>query len=495
MQKIITSQQAKLADEYTIKHLSISSTALMERASQGFCNIFMKDIADKNVRIAIFCGTGNNGGDGWAIARILYDHDYLNITVYDIAFSIKRSADNVKNKQAIGSRMIEVIELKNAILPENCNPEIIIDAILGSGLNQPLKGEYEKLVKKINTICKSIYAVDIPTGFFGNGEIPDNYNGIKATKTITFQIPKLNFFFPESAVAMQDFEVVDIGLIQEFINDLPSRFFLVEKKDIVIKTRKKFTHKGNYGHLLVVAGTKNTMGAALLNCMGALYCGVGLVSAAIPEHGLNALNTSVPEVMYVSRKNIFIKEKFQKYNVVAIGSGLGVNEESKELLQKTLSQKIATVIDADALHIVAQNILLLNELPENTILTPHVKEFDRLFGHHDHWYDRLLTASKVATEKKIIIVLKNQYTFICDVNGKIYINSTGNPAMAQAGMGDVLTGIIASLIAQGYSSLEACITGCYLHGAAGDSIAKKCYIASASKVAKQLPEEMKKIIQ
>ncbi|MDO5650305.1 MAG: NAD(P)H-hydrate dehydratase, partial [Gallicola sp.] len=247
------------------------------------------------------------------------------------------------------------------------------------------------------------------------------------------------------------------------------------------------------GHALIVAGNINTMGAAILNSLGALHSGVGLVSVCIPAEGLTALNSTIPEAMYVSREDVLQNKDLIKYAAIAVGSGLGVSEEAVKIVEHLITQQVPSVLDADALNILSAQKLLLNNLPANTIITPHIKEFDRLFGEHSTCWSRLQTARRVALERDIIIVLKNQYTFICTPKNKVYINCTGNPAMAQGGMGDVLTGITASLLAQGYSSLDAAIIACYVHGKAGDTIAKNKMIATASEVAKQVAVEMRDI--
>lgn len=496
MRNIITSQQMKSADEYTIKHLPISSYDLMEKASTAFVKCFMKDNPDTEKHIAIFCGNGNNGGDGFAIARLLYNQDYLKIKVYKINFSASAfTEDNVKNQEALRTTGMKPIELNTADEINDIEADIIIDAILGSGLNKPLAEEYEKLVQKINHSNKIIYSVDIPTGMFAEGAFLPEYNGIKAYKTISFQRPKLNFFFPESIAATRLYETVDIGLIEEYIQSLHTDYHQTELKDIkkIIKPRERFSHKGTFGHALIVAGNKETMGAALLNSMGCLYAGAGLTSVCIPADGLTALNSSVPEAMYVAREKITSHDYLAKYSAIAVGSGLGESDEAKQMLAHLLQSVKPLVIDADALNILAKNKEIMAQLPVNTILTPHMKEFDRMFGEHENWWSRLQTARQQTSEKQIIILLKSQYTFICTPDKQVYINTTGNAAMAQGGMGDVLTGIIVSFLSQGYTPIESAIMGCYLHGKSGDTIAVNKIVATASEVARQIAIEMKSI--
>ncbi|TCD04670.1 NAD(P)H-hydrate dehydratase [Pedobacter frigidisoli] len=483
------------ADEFTIANKPIASIDLMEKAARAFVQSFLRDEFDTNKSLAIFCGKGNNGGDGLAIAHLLLNNGYQNIKVFIINFSDKQSEDFAINLQRLDECRCKKIVINQSSELKNIKPDLIIDAILGSGLNKPLNGEYAELVKYINKLNRKVYAVDVPTGFPTDGKIPADYNGIKAYKTICFQRPKINFFFPESVLATEKYEVVDIGLDEDFIQQQQSDFFLAEEIDIanILKIRKPFSHKGTYGHALIIAGNANTMGAALLSSMACMHAGAGLTTACIPQSGFVALNTSLPEVMALPRDEYTRIENPAKYQAIAIGPGLGVSAENERLLETLISADKPLIIDADALNILAERQELIDKLPENIVLTPHMKEFDRLFGEHDNWWDRVQTAKIQALKLKIVIVLKNQYTFVCLPTGKIHINPTGNPAMAQGGMGDVLTGIIAGFVAQKYSSTEAAILACYIHGKSGDWLAKENFVVTASKVAVQVSKEIKLI--
>jgi hydroxyethylthiazole kinase-like uncharacterized protein yjeF len=492
MLKLITSSQMRDVDRYTISSKSILSIDLMEKASQTFVNSFIKTETDKNLKIAVICGKGNNGGDGLAIVRLLVNLNYAYVEVFIIDFSTKQTNDFNSNLNALMEIGIKPIFIKNSADFNLIEADIIIDAILGSGLNRSIDKEIEKLVQKINVLNKKVYAVDVPTGFKAEGILPENYNGIKAFKTISFQRPKINFLFPESIKATKHFEFVDIGLDENYIQSLESDFYLIEEIDIVqcLKPREAFSYKGSYGHALIMAGAEETMGASILSASACLYAGVGLLSLSIPSSGLTAVNSVLPEAMYLSREKI-IKDDLTKYKAIAIGPGLG--NDAEELLKILIDKKLKLVIDADAINALSKNINWINQLTENTIITPHLKEFDILFGTHNNWWSRLETAQGKAKSLKIVIVLKNQYTFICTPNGNILINSTGNPAMAQAGMGDVLTGAITAFVAQGYSSTEACMLACYVHGKAGDTLSKQQYVITASQIAHQINKEIKKV--
>ncbi|WP_231425993.1 NAD(P)H-hydrate dehydratase [Pedobacter sp. Leaf250] len=496
MQTLLTSTQMRKADEFTIANLPIASIDLMEKAARAFIQSFLKDEFDVNKGIAVFCGKGNNGGDGLAIAHLLCNNGCENVKVYIVNFNDKQSKDFSINLQRIDESRCNKTVIDKASDLKNVKAEIIIDAILGSGLNKPLEGEYGVLVSKINRLNKKVYSVDVPTGFPAEGPIPTEYNGIKAYKTICFQRPKINFFLPESVLATEKYEVVDIGLNEEFIQKQDAGFYLTDNSDIrnILKPRANFSHKGTYGHALIIAGSPNTMGAALLSSMACLHSGAGLTTACIPQSGLIALNTTLPEVMALPRDEYTRIENPAKFQAIGVGPGLGISVENERLLESLIANNQPLVIDADALNMLSEKIDLMDKLSENSILTPHLKEFDRLFGDHDNWWNRLETAKAKAVEHKIIIILKNQYSFICVPDGKIYINPTGNPAMAQGGMGDVLTGLIVAFLAQKYTAENAAILGCYLHGLAGDYLAEERIVVSASQVAKQIAKEIKKLI-
>jgi ADP-dependent NAD(P)H-hydrate dehydratase len=269
-------------------------------------------------------------------------------------------------------------------------------------------------------------------------------------------------------------------------------FQLIEPEDItrLLKPRLAFTHKGTYGHALIVAGAEETMGAALISGKACLHAGAGLTTLSIPFSGLTALNTATPEVMFVSREKLEQEQVFEKYNAIAIGPGLGKDQE--RILSAVISAAKPTLIDADGLNVLAENTKLFRRVPKNSILTPHLKEFDNLFGVHKTWWDRLQTGISKAKEHGLVIVLKNERTFIIDQQGTILINPTGNPAMAQGGMGDALTGIITAFLAQRYDSKTAAILGVYFHGKSGDDLSVDHRSVTASEVIMQISKTIKR---
>jgi NAD(P)H-hydrate epimerase len=464
MQKILSAAQVHQVDAATLKKFRISSHTLMEQAAMAFVTE-LYNLMPRNESILILCGTGNNGGDGLAVARILQGLGNSNVSVLIFKSQNKESPDFLINLQLLEKTPVHIAYWKTDELPI-IKENIIIDALIGIGLNRPLGGELLRLVNFINRQKKRVIAIDIPTGMPSEEKLAADYPVLAAKEVITFHLPKLSFFFPESVKGLERFIVVDIGLDEEYIASLPSDYHLLDEFDIskVYKRRSSFSHKGTYGKALVIAGNTGTIGAGLLCSEACLRTGAGLTTACIPENTEMALNIRNPEIMFLKEKNL--EERWDEFTAIAIGPGLG---ERSNLLKIIFSLKTKPIVlDADALNFLSQNKELLSQLPENLILTPHMKEFDRLFGDSDTWWDRLQLAKERAKEYNIIIVLKNRYTFIILPSGQVRINPTGNPAMANGVMGDVLTGVIAAFLAQGYTAEEASMLGCYIHGRAGD---------------------------
>lgn len=491
MQPLLTAEQIKEGDQYTIEHEPITSVDLMERAATAFTAAFTSRY-DAGKTVAVYCGTGNNGGDGLVIARLLTERGYP-VDVKIARFSDKSTDDFNVNLQRLIEKGINYQEYTTAAdFPEE-HADVIIDALLGSGLNKPLTGEYTLLVKRLNEAGKPIIAVDVPTGFFSDGELDPDAIVIKSALTITFQQPKINFMLPESKPYIKQWMAVDIGILPGYLNSVESPYQYMQKKDIqhILKPRERFSNKGTYGHALIVAGQAKTMGAALLSSTACVYAGAGLTTACIPHSGLTALNCYMPEIMAVIREGDEVPEfEWDKFSTIGVGPGLGKDDASLALLTEIFTNYTKpVVVDADGLNLLSMHKELWSCLPKGSILTPHMKEFDRLFGEHTSWWQRLQTAKQKAKELEICIVLKNDYTIIAAPDEKLYFNSTSNAAMATGGMGDVLTGIITGLLAQKYSPLEASLAGVYLHGLAGDELALpgQLNVVLPSKVAEQIP--------
>lgn len=496
MLKLLNSEQTRQADLFTIKSRSVTSLDLMESAAFAFVTVFTTYYTFRDIPVSIYCGTGNNGGDGLAIARLLKENGYDRVSVKIARYNNTVTDDFQTNLERLHLTGIPVSEIMPGgdLPPEEA--VILIDALLGSGLSGPLRGDYQMLVQYLNGLGKPIVAVDVPSGFPGEGIIAPESTIIKAHLVISFQRPKINFYFPESAPFVEKFRFIDIGLDEQFIQAQPGGWEVLESDDIrdFLSPRAAFSHKGTYGHALIIAGSAATMGAALLCADACVHAGAGLTTACIPEEGLSALNSRSPAVMALIRAATADERQnydLLKYQAIAIGPGLGTAGAQTKLLEFVLDNaRSPLVMDADALNILSLNPGWLNRLPSGTILTPHMKEFDRLFGEHQSWWERVEKGREVALHHQVIIILKNQYSFIILPDGKVVINPTGNPAMAVGGMGDVLTGIIAALLAQGFEPQIAAFIACYLHGKAGDMLHEKggMYCIPPQVIIKKMPE-------
>jgi NAD(P)H-hydrate epimerase len=475
--KILTAEQIRLLDRYTIENEPIPSIDLMEKASGIFISWFLeKEPETKSV--VLFCGPGNNGGDGLAVARMLAEKG-IRVQVFDCKISDTRSQDNKINlNRLIGLSNVEIFIInKNDPLP-GLEESIVIDALFGSGLSRSIEGYWADLVNVINNGSERIYSIDIPSGVFADK--PTSGSSIHADYTLSFELPKLAFLLPSNGRRVQNWEYRSIGLSGEFLNQLDSSYRFITREDAQtqLMERNRFAHKGNFGHALLIAGSHGKMGAAVLAASACLRSGVGLLTCHIPRSGYAIVQTSIPEAMVrVDKHDYTISEvdlDEEIYNGVGLGCGLGTAPETEEALNDILKAiKIPLVIDADGLNIISRNPEWLNRLPPHTILTPHPKEFERLFGTSDNDIDRLDMLRMKAIELKLNIVLKGAHTAISNPDGIIYFNSTGNAGMATAGSGDVLTGIILGMLAQGYSPDIAARLGVFMHGLAGDKMANK----------------------
>lgn len=499
MKLFYTSQISKI-DKYTIDNEPIASIDLMERAA----NVIYKKLSElfsKKSNFVIVAGSGNNGGDSLAVARLLFNNGYsvrvflLNITgkySEDCKTNIERLKHaniNFKTSNVIldnGLKMqipnqvrndenIKFSIIKNAKNISFKNDEVIIDAIFGSGLTRNADGFVAEIINKINNSGCKVISIDMPSGLFGEDNSENNLqNIVKANYTLTLQFPKISFFFAENSCFVGEWIVLPIGLHKDIVKNEPSKYFYVKKEfaNNILHKRNKFSHKGNYGHALLISGSKGKMGAAILASRACLRSGVGLLTTHVPSCGNKIMQTAVPEAMLSLDENDNVVTNitnFKNYNAIGIGPGVGTNKTTLNILKQLFkNNKLPIVIDADGLNLISQNPDLLKTLPENSILTPHPKEFDRLAGNSKNTYSRHLNAIKFANEHKVYIVLKGAYTQIICPNGDCYFNSTGNPGMATAGSGDVLTGILLSFLAQGYNNLESVILGVYIHGLSGD---------------------------
>lgn len=477
--KILSALEIREWDQYTIQHEPIASIDLMERAALACTNWLTSAFPDATSFI-IFCGKGNNGGDGLAIARMLTERHYK-VSVHILEFGHKGTDDfqtNLARLHKLPEEDIHFIQTEENLHPLT-KDQIIIDALLGSGLNRELEGLTTKLVEHINNSGCEIVSVDIPSGMFTDRSSKGVLT-VKASYTLSFQCYKPAFLFAENAAAIGEVHILDIGLHPDFYNSLQSRFELTDEKMIrsFYRPRNRFAHKGNFGHALLVAGSFGKMGAAVLSAKACLRGGAGLLTCHIPKCGYDILQTAVPEAMVMTDFNSSFSTKVEddltKYEAIGIGPGIGTASETKMMLRELLDNyRSPLVLDADALNIIASQKDLFQLVPAGSILTPHPKEFERLFGQTANEFDRVLMALQKASELKCIIVLKGHHSFIATPDGKGFFNSTGNAGMATAGSGDVLTGILTGLLAQGYSTVETALLGVYIHGMAGDLAAEE----------------------
>jgi ADP-dependent NAD(P)H-hydrate dehydratase / NAD(P)H-hydrate epimerase len=476
--KILKADQIRSWDQYTIVHEPIASIDLMERAATK-CFEWLDDNGWFVHSFAVFCGKGNNGGDGLAIARMLANRG-CKFSVYILEFGHKGTEDfqiNLAKLHLYPSVDIHFIQDENNFHPL-AKETVVIDALFGSGLTRPPDGITPALIDHINNSGCKVIAIDVPSGMSVDQSSKGN-KIIKANYTLSFQCYKLAFLMAENAAFIGEVVILDIGLLPDFPGSLETNFDLVDKPIIrsIYKPRNRFAHKGNFGHAMIIAGSYGKIGAAVLSAKACLRSGVGLLTCYIPKCGYEILQTALPEAMAMIDANSSIITKIDddvsKYDSIGIGPGLGTASETRVAAKELLSiYKKPMTIDADALNGLSME-KKLPALPPGSILTPHPKEFERLFGESKNDFERMEKALQNAKLLNCSIVLKGHHTFIATASGKGYFNNTGNAGMATAGSGDVLTGMITGLLAQGYSSEDASLLAVYLHGFAGDIAAKE----------------------
>jgi ADP-dependent NAD(P)H-hydrate dehydratase / NAD(P)H-hydrate epimerase len=468
--KIFNADQLQRADAYTIAHEPITSIDLMERASQAFVDRFVEEI-ESDLPLVVVAGMGNNGGDGLAIARMLAQREY-GVQVNIVKGEGEGSADFQTNLARLPKEVsVHYIRTEEEI-PDWPAPSVIIDALFGTGLSRSVMGIYSRVILAINRARAVVVAVDMPSGLFTDS--PATGPVVEADWVLTFELPKLSFFMPSHAPYASNWEVLPIGISRKFIDKEPSQYGIItwERVEALLKSRPKFSHKSDFGRVLLIAGSKGMMGAAVLASRAALRTGTGLLTTAIPACGYTVLQTAVPEAMVLTDAHedyISSIPSVDKFDAIGAGPGLGRSTDTMAAVKALLKiQDKPLVLDADALNLIAMNPRLLEQIPKGSILTPHPGEFDRLAGTAADDVDRLRQLREMAENSAIYIVLKGAHTAIATPEGKIWYNITGNPGMATAGSGDVLTGIITSLLGQRYGVEEACQIGVFLHGLAGD---------------------------
>ncbi|MFD0861395.1 NAD(P)H-hydrate dehydratase [Sungkyunkwania multivorans] len=471
--KIFTAEQLYEADKITIKKNKIASSDLMEHAATQVFTWIHSRMQGAPVPIHVFCGIGNNGGDGLVLGRHLLQHGYK-VQVYVVNFSDQRSEDFLLNYNRLKDAECWPTLIKGeGEFPKITKDDIVVDAIFGLGLNRAPEGWVKALMQHVNDARAYTIAVDVPSGLYANSAPDDMEAVVHANMVLTFQAPKLSFFLPETGKFLQSWEVLDIGLDPEYLNATDVTMQLIGKQEVLpmYVPRQKYSHKGNYGHSLIIGGSFGKIGAVSLAGKACLTTGAGLVTAYIPECGYEILQIAVPEVMVTSDpgKRQIADIKFDMApTVIGVGPGMGTDDQTRNAFAEFIrTNECPLVIDADGLNILAAEKELLESLPAKTVLTPHPGELERLIGAWTDDFDKLEKTKAFAKKYDLVIVVKGAHSVtVCDQ--KLYINTTGNPGMATGGSGDVLLGMITGLISQGYDPLQAAVFGVYLHGRAAD---------------------------
>ena len=500
--KILASTQLKELDKYTIVHEPIASIDLMERAARALTDAIVRRW-DKSFEVVVFAGPGNNGGDALAVARMLSQKGYhVEVFLFNTKGQLSEECQaNLNRLKTCGSIYFTEIstQFDPPALTEN---HLVIDGLFGSGLNKPLNGGFASVVKYINASKAQVVAIDIPSGLMGE----DNTYNIRphiihADVTLSIQLPKLSFLFPENEDIVGEWELLDIGLKQSFIDAAPSTYSILEETEVrsLIRLRKRFSHKGTFGHGLLIAGSYGMAGASILAAKACLKSGIGLLTVHVPIHNHDLLQTTVPEAIVhtdIQERYFAQPMHLHRYSALAIGPGLGQEEDTAlAMMEQIQGSSLPIVLDADAINILSTHRNWLSRLPKRCILTPHLGELERLIGKCMDTYERLTKVKELAAYLQSYIIVKGAWTAIVTPEGNFYFNPTGNPGMATGGSGDVLTGILLGLLAQGYSREEACKLGVYIHGLAGDIAAeeKTQMGMTAADIIEALPAAWKKL--
>ncbi len=480
--KIFNSAQIQELDKYTIEHEPISSIDLMERAAKTLTHAITDKWNDRTP-IMVFAGPGNNGGDALAVARMLAEQNYQ-VTVYLFNVNEHLSEDCATNKKRLteNKRIKSFTEVTVNFDPPKLDAgTLVVDGLFGSGLNKPLGGGFASLVKFINSTPAKVVSIDIPSGLMTEDNSYNIHaNIIKADLTLTLQQKKLAMLLADNQQYIGELRVLDIRLSHEFIRNTEAHYTILEETDTrpMLRQRSNFAHKGTMGSALLIAGSYGMAGAAVLATRACLRSGAGKVTTHTPKLNYSIMQVSVPEaVMQMDHEETYFSSPVdaEDFDAVGIGPGLGQHENTAiAMIAQIRRTTCPMVLDADALNILANHRAWMQQMPKNIIMTPHPKEFDRMTGSSSNGcYERLIKARDMAERMQAYIILKGHYSALCMPDGHITFNSTGNPGMATAGSGDVLTGIITGLLARGHTHTQACLLGMYLHGLAGDLAARE----------------------
>ncbi len=504
--KILTSQQFRYLDAYTIEHEPITSLALMERAATRFSLAFTERW-DASRPVVVFAGSGNNGGDALAVSRMLAAKGY---EVEAFLFNTGKglSADCAANKEQLATTSVRFKEVTNEFQPPRLTSQhIVIDGLFGTGLSRSLSGGFAAVVRYINNSSATVVSIDMPSGLMAEDNTDNNMaHVVKADYTFTFHAPKLSFLLADYAPYVGHLEVLDISLMDPENDETDCEVMMLDSVDfqkICPSTpRTKFVHKGQMGHALLVAGSKGMAGAAILSARSTLRSGVGKLTVVTPDENRPMLQVSVPEAVVTPREEICeYGQMVSGFSAIGVGPGIGTDDQAADLLlfylRQVQTEQIPLVLDADALNVLAHHRDWIQQIPEGSVLTPHRREMERLLGVVCNSFQLIQNARELAIRLKICIVLKGAYTQVIAPDGTTTLNPSGNSGMATAGSGDVLTGIILGLMTRGYTSVDAARLGVYLHGLAGDFAADKLGEESliASDITQYLPVAFKSLLK
>jgi NAD(P)H-hydrate epimerase len=501
--KILSAAQLRQLDAYTIEHEPISSSDLMERASKAFTAEFLTHWP-VSTPVKVFAGSGNNGGDALAVARMLDEAGFVDVSVYLFNIGGKMSDDCSANLQRLGQHPnVRLEEITTQFAPPHLSEaDVVIDGLFGTGLSRPLNGGFASVVKYINASPATVVSIDVPSGLMCEDNTYNVMNHIiRANHTFTFQYPKLAFLFAENEVYCGQWKVLDIGIIDPDDETTATHFRMTDRCDLrpLLKQRSRFAHKGTMGHAALIAGKQGMAGAAVLASKACMRSGVGKLTLYTTEGNLPVVQTAVPEAIVKTDPDpACFSRTFDAtdYEALAIGPGIGTEPQTTQAFIEQVSHtKCPMVIDADALNIMGSHRGWINQLPPGTILTPHKKELFGLISSTRNSFEELERTRELAMRQHINIVIKGAFTAVCTAAGSVFFNPTGNPGMATAGSGDVLTGIILGLLAQEYAPEDAARLGVYLHGLAGDIAAERLSQESlmASDIIESLPAAFRRL--
>lgn len=496
--KVFSAKQMRELDAFTIQSENISSVELMERAAREVALALMARWSS-STPFVVFAGAGNNGGDALAVSRLLLKQGYkVKTYLFNPQYELRPDCQINKERLKVVPK-VDFIEVCAQFEPPQITSDmVILDGLFGTGLNKPLTGGFASLVKFINASPAKVVSIDMPSGLMCESNLENNdANIVRADLTLTFQYPKLALLIDDNYKYVGELQILDIGLSESYAEKLPSPYQLFDESDVVplLSPRSPIGHKGTFGHALLIAGKYGMAGAAILASKACLRSGVGKVTLHTPTRNNDILQMSVPEAILSHDADALCftapLSNLSAYQALGIGPGIGVSSATAlAMLEQVQQTDIPLVVDADGINILAAHRGALHLLPKGTILTPHLGEFMRLGNRSINHFTALSEAREMAATLGIYIVLKGRYTAICTPDGKTFFNTNGNSGLATAGSGDVLTGILTSLLAQGYATLHACLLGVWLHGKAGDLAAKELSEESltASDVIQYLPK-------